>query len=205
METRRTISMGFSNRAFTEGCHIIYVYTDDEERKATMAKYLRQGLQDNEKVLYLVHDISPEEMMRELEQRGLGPATKRNGFDLTTNHPSCCPGGHFSPEYMLGVVGEFYQSALAEGFDGARGAGEMAWAAQTGQVDLQDLIDYEGRLNEILAEHPLTTVCQYDAKLFGGDVIMKLLAAHPYMIVRGQLVENPHFAPPNERTSPRTH
>ena len=73
MHTYRDISIGFGQGTFREGHHIVYIYNDDQERKKTMAKFLKQGLLDKEKLLYLVDDISPQEMKKELMVLLLSP------------------------------------------------------------------------------------------------------------------------------------
>lgn len=193
---RRKISLGFTSQQFHEGHHIIYLYNDDVERKRTMARYLRQGLSDDEKVLYLVDDISPDEMRIELMALGVDVDAKQKDFDITRGHYSHCPSEHFSPDFMLGIVGEYYDSAIRDGYAGARGAGEMSWALTKGRAAVPDLLEYEARLNNILQDHPLTTVCQYDARRFDGALVMDMLSVHPLMIVRGQLVNNPSYVEP---------
>jgi hypothetical protein len=192
----RQISLGFSDEKFREGHHIIYIYNDDFERKHTMAKYMRQGLVDDEKVLCMVDDISIEEMKTELLQLGVDVDETQCSFDLRAGHYARCPQNYFSPEFMLAVVGDYYDDAIKQGFTGARGAGEMSWALVEGRCTVPDLLAYEARLNDILQEHPLTTVCQYDARRFDGALIMDMLSVHPMMIVRGQLVKNPSYIAP---------
>ena len=63
-------------------------------------------------------------------------------------------------------------------------------------LTVPDLLRYEAELNHILEDHPLTTVCQYDARRFDGALIMDMLSVHPMMIVRGQLVKNPSYVSP---------
>ncbi|MCP4133061.1 MAG: hypothetical protein GY754_18995 [bacterium] len=192
----REITLGFSDEKFREGHHIVFIYNDDWERKRTMAKFLQQGLLENEKVLYLVDDISPDEMRKELMGLGVDVDEKQNDFDITAGHYTHCPDHYFSPNFMLGMVGNYYDTAIKEGFVGARGAGEMSWALIEGRSTVPELLWYEAQLNTILKEHPLTTVCQYDARRFDGGIIMDMLSVHPMMIVRGQLVKNPGYIEP---------
>lgn len=194
---KREISMGFADQTFAEGQHIIYLYNDDRERKQTMAKFLQQGLLENEKLLYLVDDISPEEMKKELIGLGLDTQDIQRGFEITEGHYTCCPDQYFTSNFMLDTVGQFYETAIKEGFSGARGAGEMSWALAEGRASLEELVEYEIRLNHILKDYPLTTVCQYDARRFDGALIMDMLSVHPMMIVRGQLVKNPSYVEPD--------
>ncbi len=193
---KRKVSLGFSDEEFVEGQHIIYVYNNDDERKKTLAKFLRQGLMDHEKVLYLASDISTDEMRAELVALGVDVDKNQKDFDLVPGHYTHCPGHYFSADFMLNMVGQYYTRAMEEGFAGARGAGEMSWALVEGRATVRDLLEYEARLNAVLGQTPLTTICQYDARRFSGEVIMDMLSVHPMMIVRGQLVKNPYYIEP---------
>lgn len=194
---RREVSMGFTDEKFREGHHIIYLYNDDHERKRTMARFLRQGWVDHEKLLYLVDDISPDEMRKELAELGVDVDEKQADFDIARGHHTLCPDDYFTPEFMLGVVGDYYTKAIQAGYAGARGAGEMSWALIEGRATVPDLLRYEAKLNRILNDYPLTTVCQYDARRFDGALVMDMLSVHPMMIVRGQLVKNPSYVEPD--------
>lgn len=196
-KSRREVSMGFTAERFPEGHHIIYLYNDDHERKRTMAKFLRQGWIDHEKLLYLVDDITPDEMRKELAALGVDLDEAQCGLEVTRGHHTLCPGEYFTPEFMLGVVGEYYKTAIQDGYAGARGAGEMSWALIEGRATVPDLLHYEANLNRILSDYPLTTVCQYDARRFDGALVMDMLSVHPMMIVRGQLVKNPSYVEPD--------
>lgn len=188
--------MGFTGGKFVEGHHIIYLYNDDRERRRTMARYLRQGWIDHEKLLYLVDDISPDEMRKELAALGVDVGERQDDFDVTRGHHTLCPDHYFTSEFMLGVVGDYYRNAIRDGYTGARGAGEMSWALIEGRATVPDLLQYEAKLNRVLEDHPLTTVCQYDARRFDGGLVMDMLSVHPMMIVRGQLVKNPSYVHP---------
>ncbi len=190
---KRHINLGLCGESCPEGNHIIFIYNSDDEKKRTMAKFLKGGLDENEKVLYLVNDVTPEEMREEFSALGVKADASEKAFDMLEAHYKQCPDNYFSREYMLGVVGQYYQGALEEGYDGARGAGEMSWALEEGRTTMKDLLTYEAQLNAVLVEHPLTTVCQYDARRFSGQVIMDMLSVHPMAIVRGQLVRNPYY------------
>jgi hypothetical protein len=41
-------------------------------------------------------------------------------------------------------------------------------------------------------------MCLYDARLFDGATLFKVLQVHPYMIARGQIVRNPFYVRPEE-------
>ena len=193
---RRHISLGFTPERVLEGRHICYIFNDEEERRRTMSKYLSSGLEQNEKVLYLVDTMTPDDFSEAMGELGLDVAAWGEKLILSEAMPTYCPDGSFSCPEMLDVVGRFYEASLAEGYKGSRGTGEMSWAASHGDVAMEEVMEYEARLNEVLDRYPYTAVCQYDARLFDGQTILDVLSVHPMMIVRGQLVRNPFFIEP---------
>ena len=195
---RRQISLGFTEERFPEGQHICYIFRDDEERQRTMSKYLASGLQSHEKVLYLVDTMSTNEFLDCMAELGLDVHAHTNDFIVKEALPVYCPNGTFSCPDMLEVVGTFYGQSLQEGYAGSRGTGEMSWALSAGCVRKADLMEYEARLTQVLQEYPYTACCQYDARRFDGETIMDVLHVHPLMIVRGQVVKNPFYQPPDE-------
>ena len=194
--SRRTISLGFTDECFHEGLHICYIYNDDAERRRVMSKYLESGLLAREKVLYLVDLMTPAEMLNNLESMGVDVRSKGAAFTIAEAAPAYCPSGVFNSDEMLTIVKDFYQQSISEGYYGSRGTGEMSWCLVQGRADKASLMDYEARLNLLLAEHPYTACCQYDSRRFDGQTIMDVLSVHPVMIVRGQLVKNPFYIEP---------
>jgi hypothetical protein len=196
---RRTISLGFTDKRVLEGQHICYLYNDDAERRRVVANYLESGLLAHEKLLYLVDSMTPEEMLDCLEELGVDARSKPAELTVTEAASAYCPRGVFNAEEMLELVRAFYVQAVErEGYAGARGAGEMSWCLVEGRADEASLMEYEARLNLLVAEYPHTVCCQYDARRFDGNTILDVLSVHPVMIVRGQLVKNPYYIDPAE-------
>ena len=93
---------------------------------------------------------------------------------------------------MLNTLKEFHEKAIAEGCSGSRATGEMTWALK--DIPGSDrLIEYEAKINDIVAEYPFTAMCQFDATQFDGGLIFDCLKVHPYVIAHGQIVRNPFY------------
>ena len=93
---------------------------------------------------------------------------------------------------MLETLKGAYERARGDGYPASRVTGEMSWALR-GLPGSEHLMDYEARVNRVLETHPITAMCQYDANRFDGDTIFAALQVHPYMVMNGQLVKNPHY------------
>lgn len=195
-KVRRQISLGFSAEQVEEGQHICYLYNDDRERLAVLARYFEAGRREGEKLLYLVDSMTPRQMIAELERLGLDVRSRPEVLTVAEAGTGYCPGGDFDPDATLDMVKAFYVGAVEkEGFSGARGTGEMGWCLTNG-TDRRRLMEYEARLTRLLADCPYTACCQYDTRRFWGDVVLDVLQTHPLAIVRGQLVKNPFFVEP---------
>ena len=198
IKIRRDVSLGFTSEKVLEGLHICYIFNEDYERRQTLAKYLKAGLEAGEKVSYFVDTITTDELAEHLKELGMDIREERKDINLIEALPAHCPDGSSSPPRMLEAFGGLYRQAISEGYKGARATAEMSWALSNEEhVRLEDLIDYEARLNHVLQEYPCTACCQFDARKFDGATIMDMLSVHPVMIVRGQLVRNPYYIDPD--------
>jgi hypothetical protein len=73
----------------------------------------------------------------------------------------------------------------------------MEWAL----VDLpgvEDLIEFETRVNYVTLKYDNIVVCTYDLSKFRASVVMDALRTHPVVIIGGILQENPFFVPPDQ-------
>jgi hypothetical protein len=68
-------------------------------------------------------------------------------------------------------------------------------------VDLpgvDDLIEYETRVNHVIPKYEDTVICAYDVSKFGASVVVDALRTHPVVIIGGLLQENPFYVPPDQ-------
>jgi hypothetical protein len=193
---RRSIPLGFTPELFPEGTHICYLYSDEDERKRFMADYVHSGIDNNESVIY-VPDSGTDTLERAVAELGIVPSQAANDqLTLAAAMDIYFPSGEFVPETVLDHLREMYASVPHE-FQGARCAGEMTWALRD-LPGIDRLVEYEARINGVLKDYPLTTLCQYDTRKFSGATIFELLNVHPIMIVHGQIMRNPFYVPPTE-------
>jgi len=174
-----------------------YIYNDDNERRDFVSKYVESGLAGHEKVRYFVDLKSPQDIPVALSAHGLDLPSDidARGLSITRALDTYCPDGTFLPERMLEKLRWMHSSSIGEGYGGARVSGEMSWALR-GVPGSERLTEYDALINTIVREYPTTAVCQYDARRFDGATLFDVLAAHPMMIIRGQVVRNPYYVAP---------
>jgi hypothetical protein len=193
----RQISLGFTSGTFPAGTHMCYIYNDDEERRRIMSGFVASSLPEGERVIYGGYSstgTSLEAMLGKRDATALGERPEQ--FEILEARKTYCPDGRFVPERMLERVRALYTTSLEKGFAGARATAEMEWALEN-IPGADRLVEYEALLNTITARHPITMVCQYDARRFDGALLFEVLTVHPAMIVHGQVVRNPYYVPPD--------
>jgi hypothetical protein len=195
----RLISLGFTEERFPEGVHVCQIFSDDEERQDSLMRFILSGLQSGERTscfsdkttepviaeFFRIHGISFDEI------------TASGAFMLAGSRDIYFQDNRFDPERMLDVMTRYYEDSVRQGYPAARVIGEMTPEIQ--QVpDGSRLLEYESKVSLLLRTHPVTAVCQYDARSFDGATIMDILKVHPFMVIRGSAVRNPFFIPPEE-------
>ena len=117
---------------------------------------------------------------------------------------------HFGMDAMLELIEEVLQGGATEGYPLTRLVAHMEWAL-TAAPGVDDLLEYETRLNYVLPKYDDPVICTYDLSRFNAGVAMDVMRTHPAVIIGGVLQENPFYVPPDqllleirERRSPRT-
>lgn len=193
------ISLGFTGKKVAAGAHLCMIFEDDAERRRIIGKFLCSGLLDGEQVAYFADVMTKDEVVAWLNDMQIDVATETSAQNLAVQDTlsAYCPSGAFVVEDMLERLKAFYTDAVEHGYRQARVSGEMSWALK-GIPGSERLMEYEAWVNIVLQTHPLSAICQYDAHRFSGALIMDALRVHPMMIVRGQIVHNPYYLPPQE-------
>jgi hypothetical protein len=193
----RQVSLGFTPDRCAEGLHICYLYNDEQDWKRIIPPYVRSGIEEHEMIHYLADADAPDLLEETLERLGIAAPIEElePQLRLATAMQTYCPGGRFVPEAMLERLRDMSVGSRAAGTAGARMSGEMSWALR-GIPGSERLLEYEAKINDMLQSHPLTVLCQYDTKKFDGATVFEIINVHPVMIVRGQIMRNPFYAPP---------
>lgn len=73
----------------------------------------------------------------------------------------------------------------------------MEWALEK-LPGVEDLLEYETRLNRILPQYDDFVVCTYDLSKFSASVVVDVLRTHPWAVVGRTLQQNPFYIPPDQ-------
>jgi hypothetical protein len=195
--TAAPISLGFSDGLCPVGVHVCQVFSDDIERDRALGLFLQEGLRTGERCACYSDHVSAEKLAQQLASAGIAWDRVQSAVTIAKAAKIYLEGGQFQPDRVLQELAAFHQSAVANGFPAARVIGEVPNNIEHESDGLR-LLEYESRVTLLLREHPMSVVCQYDARSFDGASIMDVLRVHPLVVVRGTIVQNPFYLSPEE-------
>ena len=86
---------------------------------------------------------------------------------------------------MLKVFEQLASGTAKDGFRLSRIVCHMDWAAQGGS-NVDNLVEFEARVNHVWRRHDDAVICVYDLAKFGGDTVVDIMRTHPMIIIGGQ-------------------
>lgn len=195
----RKISLGFSKLPFNAGLHICLIYRDEKERRSIISKFLASGYEADEKIGYFTDIMTPIELKKWFQEIGIEIPrdSQQKQIVISPAKEVYCPTGKFVHQEMLKRLSSYYDQSIKEGFCGARVTGDTTWLSER-IPGVNDFMEYEACINQALAKHPVTVMCQYDVNQFDGGTLFDILSVHPFMVVHGQIVKNPSYLKPEE-------
>jgi hypothetical protein len=104
----------------------------------------------------------------------------------------------FDRDAMLDSVENLTQSGTAFGCTRTRLVGHhLDWLFLV-KPAVNNLVEYEARLNPVLSKYNDAVICNYDLSKCSASVAMDIMRTHPLVILGGLLRENPFFVPPGQ-------
>jgi hypothetical protein len=188
-----------SGLSLEKGDHVCVFCRGQEERDQLLLPFLAEGLWSAHKCLAVLDTTDPAEVLDELLLTGPEERLADQLTVLTSSEVYLTERG-FDMEEMLAFFATELRGVMASStYDCIRTAGEMSWALQD-VPGVEDLLAYEARVNQVLADHPDTAIslCLYDVDRFDGEMIVGVLRTHPRMFLSGQIVDNPFYVQPEE-------
>lgn len=195
----RETDLGFTQEIIPECHHLCLIYDNEEQRRKIVSEYLVAGLRRGEFVRYFSDVTPPENIRAWLSGSGVDilKAEADGAFGIVKAENAYYPSGRLAPQEVLEGVTARYAMLKKTGYSGSRVTGEMSWVLRD-IPDADRLLEYEIGLNMITDPFPHIGMCQYDARLFDGATLFKVLQVHPYMVAQGQIVRNPFYIKPEE-------
>jgi DNA-binding NarL/FixJ family response regulator len=172
--------------------HIAAFFHTEEERYRVLGPFIAEGLQRGEKAVHLIDPPDRRVHFQQLRKRGIDvdQAEARGQLQLVSWADTYWRGGRFDLNAMLTRVREIIDDGLAEGRPLTRALAHMEWALQD-RPGVEQLAEYETRLNDVLEDYDDVVICAYDLTKFPAALITDVMRGHPAVVIDGSLQKTP--------------
>jgi hypothetical protein len=191
--TDRTAPVTLAGTPLGDTRHACAFFSGDEEEYGVLLPFVKDGFDRGDRAVHILHPEQRDDHRRRLEAAGIDAAAaeERGRLELRSSTDTYLRDGRFDLERQLAVFEEIAGSGRS------RIVCRMDWAAQGGVV-VDDVIEFEARINHLWCRHDHAVVCTYRQEQVGGDAMVDILRTHPMVIVGGILQRNPYFVPPEQ-------
>jgi hypothetical protein len=161
--------------------------------------FAREGYERGEKLFQVVDAAHRPERLQRLADAGmpLNEADPAGQVEVRPWEAVYLRGGRFNQNAMLELIQGALEDGKAGGYGLTRLWANMEWALKE-LPGVEDLLEYETRLNHILPQHDGVVVSTYDLSKFSASVLVDILRTHPWAIVGKTLQQNPFYIPPDQ-------
>jgi MEDS: MEthanogen/methylotroph, DcmR Sensory domain len=189
--------ISFAGSQLAKACHICAFFNSDEEEYRVLLPFIKDGFECGDKAVHVVNPDQRCDHLRRLAAAGIDPAeTQKSGqFELRTNIETYLRDGHFDQDRMLEVFEQMASGNAKGRYPRSRIVCHMDWASENGS-NIDNLVEFESRVNDVWRRHDDAVICVYDLAKFGGDTVIDMVRTHPMIIIGGILQQNPFFVPP---------
>lgn len=172
----------------------VCAFIDGADDDAVFDSFAREGLELDDRLIYLVDPARAGEPVTRLRHLGYdtGALLEQHRCEVRTWTDTYLRGGAFDDQAMLRLL---EQLLLSRSSPRIRMLCDMGWASGMREA-AGALIEFEAKANFIHAKHPHAVICWYDTSRFDGSFIVDVLRTHPFVLIGGILQENPFFVPP---------
>jgi hypothetical protein len=195
----RTLApISFGGSDLGEVRHICAFFNSDDEKYRVLLPFIKDGFDCGDRAIHVVSPHQWDDHLTQLTAAGIDAAAARQSgqLELRTNVDAYLRDGRFDQDRMLESF-EQMASESKQGFRIDRIICHMEWAAGT-RAHIDDLVEFESRVNHVWQRHDDAVICVYDLAKFGGGTVVDMIRTHPLVLIGGIVQQNPFYVPPEE-------
>jgi hypothetical protein len=179
--------------------HICAFFNGVDEEHRVLRSFIKDGFASGDKAFHIVDPELQGQHLKRLAESGIDVerAMGTGQLELRRWQDAYLRGDRFDQDAMLALLEEVLQSGEASGYPFTRLVAHMEWALLD-KPGVDDLLEYETRLNYLLPKYDDPVICTYDLSKFSASAVMDVMRTHPVVIIGGVLQENPFFVPPDQ-------
>jgi hypothetical protein len=179
--------------------HICAFFNGIEEEHRVLGSFIKDGIECGDRAFHIVDPDLRQEHLKRLSGAGINVDRA-----MDTGQLQVCPwqdaylrGDRFDQHAMLAFIEQVLQTGTSGGYPLTRLVAHMEWALLE-RPGVDDLLEYEIRLNDMLPKYEDPVICAYDLRRIRSTVAIDVMRTHPAVIIGGLLHENPFFVPPDQ-------
>ncbi len=172
-----TAPIPFAGSQIDQTRHVCAFFHSPDEEYRVLLPFIKDGFQSGHKAIHVVNQDQRQDHLQRLTAAGIDTAAVQQSgqLEIRTDTDVYLPEGRFDADRMISA---FEQLASGNGtgeFPLSRICCRMDWAVERGS-DLDDVIEFESRVNEVWHRHDDAVICTYHLGKFGGDAVLGHLA-----------------------------
>ena len=180
--------------------HVCAFFHSRDEEYQVLLPFIKEGIERGEKAFHIVDPKLQDNHRQRLGTAGLNTAELEHKKQLEVclwADAYLRSDGRFDQNDMLSFIQGVLRSGKADGFPLTRLIAHMEWSLED-SPGVNDIMEYESRLNDVLPKFDDPVLCTYDLARFDAATIMDILRVHPMVIIGGILQVNPFYVSPAE-------
>lgn len=196
---KTTAPISLAGSQLSEFRHVCAFFNGRDEAYRVLLPFIKDGFACGDKAVHVVNPDQRQHHLEQLKAAGIDPGTAESSgqLEMRINTETYLHDGRFDQDRMLEAFESAASGIAKERFSRSRIVCHMEWAADGGP-HIDDLVEFESRVNHIWQRHEDAVICSYDLAKFGGDTVIDIMRTHPMVIIGGILQINPFFVPPEE-------
>jgi len=196
---KTTAPIPFAGSQLGETRHVCAFFNSDDEEYRVLLPFIKDGFQCGHRAIHVVNPDQRHDHLQRLAAVGIdAPAAEQSGqLEVRINTDVYLPDGRFDPGRMIAVFEKLASGNAGGQFPLSRICCRMDWAVED-QSYVDDVIEFESRVNEVWRRHDDAVICTYHLGKFGGDAVIDIIRTHPVVVIGGILQYNPFYIPPEQ-------
>lgn len=182
--------------ALPPGSHACILYESIDQLLAISVPFIRLGLERGERCIYTAPPEALNRLAVSLDSQGVDVAAeRRKGSLLLMADRPYLVNDSFDPDAMVGCIVQAIEQSQADGFNGLRAMGDVAWELGP-RFDINRLPDYETKLDAALEDRPVVGLCHYHRQEYPPEILQSVVCSHSAVCLNQQVIGlNPYHEP----------
>ena len=183
----------------THSCHACDFFHSKEEEYRVLMPFMLEGFERGDRAFHIVDPDYRAEHLDRLERAGVDTAAAeaQGKLEVRKWEETYLRDGHFDQHRMIETLLKILDPANNPPGKISRNIASMSWALED-RPGVNDIVEYEARLNQTLPAQHDPVVCTYDLSQFDASVVIDIMRTHPMVIIGGILQENPFYVPADQ-------